>query len=64
MPNPTKRLKSFIVSGQYCTVQKVINGFGYIEFFYNNKITKGWLNLKYLEPSDSDYVPDGTSDAY
>ena len=52
MPNPTKKLKSFIVEGQFCTVEKVLNGFGYIEFFYNNKTTKGWLNLKYLEPSD------------
>tara|TARA_Y100000385_G_scaffold223295_1_gene233392 strand:- start:103 stop:603 length:501 start_codon:yes stop_codon:yes gene_type:complete len=59
MPNPTKQLKSFIVEGQYCTVQKVLNGFGYIEFFYNNKTTKGWLNLKYLEPSD---YYDGGSD--
>lgn len=64
MPNPTKQLKSFIVQGQYCTVQKVINGFGYIEFIYNNKTTKGWLNLKYLEPSDYGDASDGTWDAY
>jgi len=50
-PDKATKLESFIVSGQYCTVEKAINGFGYVSFVYNNKTTRGWLKLKYLEPS-------------
>ena len=52
-PDKATKLNSFIVSGQYCTVEKVRNGFGYISFVYNNKTTRGWLNLKYIEPYES-----------
>lgn len=48
-PDETTILKSFIVSGQNCIVEKVENGFGYVSFDYKGKTTKGWLNLKYLD---------------
>lgn len=49
-PDETTILKSFIVSGQNCTVEKVENGFGYVSFDYKGKTTKGWLNLNYIDP--------------
>ena len=49
-PDNASKLESFIISGQFCTVEKVKNDFGYVSFVYKNKTTRGWLNLKHLEP--------------
>ena len=49
-PDKESKLESFIISGQFCTVEKVKNDFGYVSFVYKNKTTRGWLNLNHLEP--------------
>lgn len=49
-PDNAYKLESFIISGQFCTVEKVKNDFGYVSFVYKNKTTTGWLNLNDLEP--------------
>jgi hypothetical protein len=50
-PDKASKLELFIISGQFCTIEKVKNDFGYVSFVYKNKTTRGWLNLKHLEPS-------------
>ena len=49
-PDKESKLESFIISGQFCTVEKVKNDFGYVSFVYNGKTTKGWFNLNYIDP--------------
>ncbi|MDG1841301.1 MAG: SH3 domain-containing protein [Crocinitomicaceae bacterium] len=50
-PDESTRQNSFIVANQFCTVEEVKNGFGYVSFNYKNKTTKGWLRLNHLSPS-------------
>lgn len=50
-PNYISITKKFLVEGNYCTVSKYKNGFGYV-VFYNpnvNKTTSGWIDLNDLE---------------
>jgi len=49
----------FLVSGDECTILKMKNGFGYIEFYNydKDKTTSGWVDLADLNPIfyESDY---------
>ena len=60
-PDKATKLKSFIISGQYCTIEKVKYDFGYISFDYKNKMTRGWINLKYIEPYKNLQPEDNTN---
>jgi len=48
-----KSNKKFLVSGDYCDLIKMQNGFAYVEFYnYSlNKTTTGWIDLSDLEPT-------------
>ena len=60
-PDKATKLKSFIVAGQYCTIEKVKYNFGYISFVYKSKTTRGWVNLKYIEPYQNLQPEDNTN---
>lgn len=55
-PDPATARGAFLVSGDYCVITKVSNGFGYTDFFNSNngKTTSGWINLHDLEPMYGD----------
>ncbi len=55
-PDPATGRGAFLVTGDYCVITKVSNGFGYTDFFNANsgKTTSGWINLHDLEPMYGD----------
>ena len=44
--------KKYLISGDYVSVVRTRNGFGYIDYYNENngKTTSGWLDLRDLEP--------------
>ena len=55
-PNKENVTKRFIVSGDVCTLLKISNGFGYIDYYNyeSEKTTSGWIDLADLEHNYAD----------
>ncbi|HTB52282.1 MAG TPA: hypothetical protein VK718_05855 [Ferruginibacter sp.] len=50
-PDSTTRRKAFISTNEPVFVEKVQNGYGYVEFYNTNlQVSSGWIEMKNLKP--------------